>query len=269
MRILWRIALLGCFWGILPGNPAFAQSLAGCSGIDSVNGPKVVLDKLEFKNLTGATSVLTSESEIPFILELKSRLKNLFPDTQPTPVLCANRAPNSDGSDFVSDLVKTLHGRDVLLELWGTIKAREQNSKQALRADILMIIIPVRYYDSAEELDFHILSSTKIPQQDDMEIAAIKMTLGAEFDVYTSIAHGIKELKTGFYDKAIKYFANARSQWETAMEGDLLASSATDQKQVLAYIKGLEQKAITEAGADNQYTGDLSAVMDVIEERGP
>lgn len=268
MRLL-RLIAFGWLLGIALCDLAFAQSLAGCRGINQTVGPKVILDKLEYKSEAGETKILTSEYEFEFLLELRSRLQNLFPDTQPKPVLCANRAPNPDGSDFIPDLVRTLNNRDVLLEVWGTIKASKKNGKQTLGANILMMIIPVRHYEGSNaQLDFHLLSFPKA-ERGDLKTAIVKMAFGAEFDVYTGIAHGIKELKNDSYDKAKKYFSNARIQWEKALEKGSLANTATDQSLILEYIKKLEQKTITEAAADPNYSGDLVAVVDVLAERRP
>lgn len=267
MRVL-RLIAFGCLLAIALCDFAFAQSLTGCSGINQTTGYKVVLDKLEFKSEAGETQILTSEYEFEFLLELRSRLKNLFPDTQPKPVLCANRAPNPDGSDFVPDLVRTLNNRDVLLEVWGTIKACKKDGEQALRANISIMIIPVRCYEGSNaQLDFHLLSYPKTTIQGDLETAIVKMAFGTEFDVYTSIAHGIKELKNDSYDKAKKYFSNARIQWEKSFKKGSLANTTTDQPSVLEYIRKLEQKTVAEAAADPNYKGDLVAVLGVLAER--
>ncbi len=269
MRV-FRLIAFGWLLGIALCDFASAQSLAGCRGINQTDGLKVVLDKLELKSEAGTTQILTSEYEFEFLLELRSRLKNLFPDTQPKPVLCANRAPNPDGSDFVPGLVKTLNNRDVLVEIWGTVKASTENGEQALKANIFMMIIPVRHYEgSSAQLDFHLLSYPKKNVQGDFETAIVKMVLGAEFDVYTSIAHGIKALKNDSYNDAKMYLSNARIQWEKALEKGSLSNSAIDQNLVLAYIRNLEQKTIAEAAADSNYSGDLMAIMDVLVERGP
>jgi hypothetical protein len=258
--------------GMVLCNAASAQSLAGCGGIDQTAGAKVVLDKLEFKGETGNTQILTSEFECRFIIELNSRLKNLFPDTPPKPVLCANRAPSIDGSDFVPDLVKTLNSRDVLMELWGNIRASEENGEQMLGAYIFMMIIPVSHYEgSSAQLDFRLLSYPEEAKQGSLETAVVNMVLGTEFDVYASIANGIKKLKNGLYDSAKKYFSNARITWEIAMRnGSISSDSAAGQNRVLEYIKGLEEETIRAAADDPTYNGDLVAVVGVLaEERGP
>ncbi len=250
-------------------GPASAQSLSGCSGIEGTTGPKVVLDKLEYRNEAGEIQILTSDYELELILELRSRLQNLFPDTQPLPVLCAKRAPKPDGTDFIPSLVKTLNNRNVLLEIWGTIKAGKKNGKQALGANILMMLIPVRYYEGSDsQLDFHILSYPK-KEEDDLEAASIEIAFGTEFNVYAAIAHGIKALRNNSYDKAKKYFSDARIQWENALADGSLANTPTNQDLILQYIKNLEQKTITEAAADPNYSGDLVALADMLEDGGP
>lgn len=264
-----RLIVLGWFFMIALCNLSFAQSLADCSGINLTPGPKVLVDTLKYTSADNKTQILTSEYEFEFLLELRSRFQNLFSDTQPQPVLCANRDPKPDGSDFVPNLVKTLHNSDVLLEVWGTIKAGKKNGKEALGANILMIIIPIRYYEgSTAQLDFHLLSYPKT-EQDDLEAASVQMAFGTEFDVYTSIAYGIKFLKNGSYDKAKKYFSRARIQWENALKKKTLATTLTDQEPILNYIKNLEKKTVTEAAADPSYRGDLIAVADALAEKRP
>ncbi len=258
--------------GLVPCNPAFAESLAGCGGINQTDGPKVVLDKLEYKGEAGSTQILTSEYKCRFISELKSKLHNLFPDTPPQPVLCENRAPSIDGSDFVPDLVKTLNSRDVLLEMWGNVRASEEDGKQMIGGYIFMMIVPVRHYEGGStQLYFRMLSYPEAAKQGNLENAVVNMVLGMEFDVYVCIANGIKKLKNGFYDSAKKYFSDAGSKWEAAMrDGSLSGDSVTDQTMVLEYIKGLEKETIAAAAADPNYSGDLVALMEVLaEERGP
>lgn len=263
-----RLVLFGWLVGIALCGVAHGQSLVDCSGINQTAGPKVVVDKLEYQGEAGETQILTNEYKMEFLLELLSRLGNLFPDTQPRPVLCANRAPKPDGSDFIPALVRTLNNREVLLEVWGTIKAGKRDGKQALGGSIFMMIIPVRHYEgSSAQLDFHLLAYPK-KERGDLETASMEMAFGTEFDVYASIAQGIKELKNHSYDKAKKYLANARIQWEKALEEGSLARTATDQHRILEYIKNLEEKTTAAAAADLGYRGDMVAVEDLLEERG-
>lgn len=264
MKVI-RLIAFGLLLGTALCNLASAQSLAGCSGINQTSGPKVVLDKLEYKSEAGEIKVLTEEFRAEFYLELLSKLQNLFSGTYPKPVLCANRAPKVDGSDFIPDLVTTLNNRDVLLELWGEIKSAKKDGKQTLGASILMIIIPVRYYESSEQLDFHVLYFPKM-ERGDLETASKAMAFGTEFDVYTSIANGLKELKNDYYDKAKKYFSNARIQWQEALDGGSLAVIPSEQNRILEYIKRLEKETIAEAAEDPNYKGDLVAITDILEE---
>lgn len=264
-----RLIILGWFFLAALCSLSYAQSLADCSGINLTPGPKVLVDTLKYTDASHKTQILTSEYDFEFLLKLHSRFQNLFSDTQPQPVLCANRDPKPDGSDFVPDLVKTLHNSDVLLEVWGTIKAGKKNGKEALGANILMIIIPIRYYEgSAAQLGFHLLSYPKT-EQEDLEAASMRMAFGTEFDVYTRIAYGINFLKNNSYDKAKKYFSSARRQWEDALKKNTLATAATAQGPVLDYIKSLEKKTITAAAADPNYKGDLIAVSEALAEKGP
>jgi hypothetical protein len=266
MKML-KLILFGCLLEIAFCGLLYAQSLMSCTGIDQTADLKVVVDKLEYMSETGETKMLTKEYEFDFLLDLRSRLQNLFPGTQIQPVLCANRSPKFDGSDFMPDLVETLNNRNVLVEVWGTINSGKQSGVHTLGAKILIIIIPIRYYEQNAQLAFHMLSYPKA-ERGDLEIASRKLVFGTEFDVYTSIAYGMKELKNRSYDKAKKYFSNASIKWKKALEKGTLAETATDKELILEYIKQMEQKTITSAAADPNYRGDLAAVSALLAERG-
>ncbi len=266
MKIL-RVLIYGSLIAITLCHDTFGQSLTDCTGINSTPGQKVVLDKLVYESDSGSIKILTGEMLL--MIELISRLRNLFPDAQPQSVLCENRAPRSDGSDFVTNLVETLDNREVLLEVWGTINGSTNDNEQKLGGSIYMMIIPVRNDAGIHsKLDFHLLSYPK-EQRGDLISACTKMVLGTEFDVYISIARGLKELQNSSYDDAKKYLSNARIQWERALQKNSLAMTATDQNLILGYIKDLEQRIITESRNDPGYDGDLGAVVDVLTEGRP
>lgn len=266
MKVL-QILIFGSLLAVTPCYLTFAESLADCSGINSTPGPKVVLDRLIYESDKGVTKVLTGEMLL--YINMISRLRNLFSETHPEPVLCENRAPKPDGTDFIPDLVQTLNNRNVLLEVWGTIKGSTTDNKQKLGASIYIIIIPIRDDEGIHsKLDFHLLSYPE-EQRGDLIPASIEMVLGTEFEVYTSIAHSIKELQNASYDNAQKYLSYARIEWEKALKNNSLAMTATNQDLVLDYIKDLEKRIITDARNDPDYEGDLAAVVDALVERGP
>jgi hypothetical protein len=243
--MMLRLVVFGWLFGMALVAPAFAE-LAGCSGLNQA-GPKVIVGMLQYKSEKGKTQILTKEHADEFLLELRSRLQSLFPDKQPQPVLCENRSPLGDGSDFIPDVVESLNNSDVLLEVWGTIRSGKQNGKKTVRADIYMILIPVRLdeEEGSDQLSFHLLSYRKAERGDPVT-AGMKLVLGTEFDVYTSIAHGIKELRNKKYHTAKKFFSNAGIKWEKARS---LAETPANKKLVLDYIKQMKQKTIAEEAA--------------------
>ncbi len=268
------VKILRVFLVLIPGawlcGLASAQSLAGCPGIERAEGIKVVLDKLEFKGPDGRTHLITEELKNEFSFELMSRLKNLFPDDDPHPVLCSMRAPSPDGSDFDPELVRSLNGRSVLLEIWGAIKQENKNGQPAFGGNILMMIIPVRHYpeNGGGRLDFQILSyPASITGK--WETASPKIALGTEFNVYAGIAQGMKELKNESYDKAKKCFSKARIEWDRALKKGNLANTPTDQGRVLDYIQSLEDSTVAKAARDPHYKGSLVAVEIAAKEKRP
>jgi hypothetical protein len=266
---MFRLIIYSCLFSLFLCGHAYAASLSGCSGIET-EGKKIILDRVEFESDDGKTLNLAEKYSCEFQMALLSRLRNLFPDSQTRPkaVLCKNRNPEIDGSDFMADLVRSLNNRGVLLELWGKIKAETQNGSQTLGGDIFIMIIPVRSeLGSTSPLAFHQLSFPH-SNRGALDKASKEMLFGPEFDVYTGIALGIKALKNNSYDEANRYFAHARICWEEAMKNKSLAFSATDQDRILGYIKELEQRTKTEAAADPDYHGDLAAVSALQKERG-
>ncbi len=258
------VSLMLLLSGLAIDRPASGDSLASCSAIDRTDGPKVVLSKLEFRDSSGATRVLNDELEIGILLALKARFGNLFSEAEPSPVICSGRAPRSDGSDFTSNLVKVLNGRDVLLEVWGTVKEGGSSDDHTYGGSFYMVVVPVRHYEGVEKkLDFHMLRYPNTPRGE-FEDACLSMVFGTEFEVYTSIANGMKALKDGRYDAAKSYIAGARLSWKKSLADGTLAETATDEQQVLGYIIDLEEEIVSAARADTNYAGDLVAIEEAL-----
>lgn len=246
-----------------------AQTLVDCEGLGDASTWKVVLDKIEYRNAAGQTTVLTETLEMEIMLEMLSRFNNLFPETKMKPLLCAKRDPKADASDFDKDIVDSLNGSNVLVEIWGNVKGAQQDGKDVFGANIAILLIPVRHYEGADKkLDFHLIKFPKEPRGD-LETASLGMLLSPEFDVYTSIAHSIKALKNEKYDNAKKFLGNAQLEWQTAIDTDLLSMSATSQQSIVDYMATLDKEIIAEAKQDPDYKGDLIAVEHIRAERNP
>lgn len=54
---------------------------------------------------------------------------------------CENRIPAVDGADFTDDLVRSLHGRKVVVEIWGTFDRRGGGPA----AQINYLLVPIRH----------------------------------------------------------------------------------------------------------------------------
>lgn len=246
-----------------------AQTLVDCEGLGDTSTWKVVFDKFEYRNAAGQTTVLTETLAMEIMLEMLSRFNNLFPETRMKPLLCAKRDPKPDASDFDKDLVNSLNGNNVLVEIWGNVKGAQQDGEEVFGANIAILLIPVRHYEGADKkLDFHLIKFPK-EQRGDLESASLGMLLSPEFDVYTSIAHSIKALKNEKYDNAKKFLGNAQLQWQSAIDAGLLAQSATDQQGIVDYMASLDKKIVAEAKQDPDYKGDLIAVEHLLAERNP
>ena len=243
------------------GNTALA-CVEGCESLDNTDGPKVVVGNITHETPSGQTESLTEKHDVRMLIELISMLRDLCPGADPTPVVCANRSPSNDGSDFEPDFVKALNRRDVLLEVWGEIKETTVADGTAYSAEVCMMLIPVRHYESGTSLVDHHLLIYQSSGQGSVEDAFIEIMLHTEFQVYTLVAYGMKAFKNEEFDTAKKYLAKARILWEGALAAETLAMTATRPEEVLAYIKSLEQQCVSAAG------GDVAAVSELLEGGG-
>ena len=227
---------------------SFADSENICVDYDDTNELilKVVLNKMEYVKEDRETENLTVDQgdDVEDLLEVK--FEELFPIEEERPIVlfCPNRVPDSQGR-FFSKFIDDLNDGNVLIEVWGKFSANKIDEGDTLKAQVRMMIIPVRKYKSkSSKLGFHVLRYPKV-KKEKIQMVMEDIVFGDEFDVYVNIGNGLKQLKRKSYDSAINYFSNAIIKLK-AMSDDSMKDVKVKPEDILKYVRELREQAIEE-----------------------
>jgi hypothetical protein len=120
-------------------------------------------------------------------------------------VRCPGRVPSLDGEDFRPDIVETMRGQGVLLEVWGSLDARTAADGTRLpSADMRFLLVPVRFAADRNET-----AAPPLPRLDYVAAAfsaapdfAALITAQREVDAFVATALGFKLLRERRYELA-------------------------------------------------------------------
>ncbi|MGC4000459.1 MAG: hypothetical protein QM767_24645 [Anaeromyxobacter sp.] len=83
---------------------------------------------------------------LQFELDTGAEAQWVNPAAEPVSfVICAHRAPATDGSEFAPPLVARLYNDRVLLEMWGTLLRSDPGAPPGVEAVINYLLVPVRF----------------------------------------------------------------------------------------------------------------------------
>jgi len=274
--VIWMLfrghsVLLGLILGALViamPRIAISQDMGSCRGIDDARGEKVVLSKFTYSGDRAGEWSPKKLSEL-FYFEIESRLKAVLIGPKkgerqlrlPTIVLCINRQPSLDGTDFTPRVVDELNTRDVLLEVWGSISSRGTAKVDAWLAYAL---IPVCHYGGMHQFPGVHRVRYELQAEKPVEAIRAKIKSSAELAVYTALTYGIKALKKLDYDVAYSAMLIAQDSLESAIKNKMLSETNPDVVALRDYIGMMLKEIVSNARQDRNYRGALKKIEGVL-----
>jgi len=243
-----------------------APALAAMKGCDTggVSGFKVFLSDVSVTGLQADPGKLSEA--LYFVLDGKLQsLPGAGPGAGPQIIRCPGRQPNISGQDYTASLVKALNTDDVLLDLWGSIAAREGGGQQQEDVWVAYYLIPLANYDphgAVKPLQHANVSNPVGPLLDPVADIQAMLDRGPGFDTYASIVLGLKLAKNREYDNARAALCAAQSRLAAASGG---AATPDPQTAALsAYVGDKLQQNYDAAVHDSHYKGAMRQLGDLL-----
>jgi len=252
-------AALACFLG-----PAVAYAqLTNCAKLRGDPGVyKVVLDDFAFASDAARkhADLAALRDRLKFAFDgqlnvLKASAKQLDQSLQVPMrmVFCAGRSPSLEGSEFTNALAENLSDERVVVEMWGTLDLRTDDSGvTSPRAMIGYAIPPVQHYVREEAPPIHLLQYPKTGAAQSTE----ELENLAELSAFALVGLGTKATKANRYDLAVWAFTRA----EAGILDAQLAGANEGLGALLAYVKRAACLTRARAREDRSYTGPLTLV---------
>lgn len=176
---------------------------------------------------------------------------------------CEGRKPRGV-SDFNKDMVEKLHSRDVILEVWGSLDTRTEESDSLLHeARIYYLLIPVW------------IETYGRPVQPGMQFAEYtsgsSSTAGKHLDllqdapemrIFVEIGIGINLLLNEEYDEARKFLCSARLQLEQFLRSALPDGPSERETALIEYVDQVARQTVSMAKSNPHYQDALRLIAD-------
>jgi hypothetical protein len=247
---------------LLDSTPASA-AMKGCD-TGGVSGFKVFLSDVSVTGLEADPGKLSEA--LYFVLDGKLQsLASAGPGASPQIIRCPGRQPNISGQDYTPSLVKALNTDDVLLDLWGSIAARQGGGQQQEDVWVAYYLIPLANYDphgAVKPLQHANVSNPVGPLSDPVADVLAMLDQGPGFDTYASIVLGLKLAKNRDYDNARAALCAAQSRLAASSGG---AATPNPQTAALsAYVGEKLQQNYDAAIHDSHYKGAMKQLGDLL-----
>jgi hypothetical protein len=179
------------------------------------------------------------------------------PSTDVRFVVCINRAPALDGSEFVPTLVETLHTGRVLLEVWGQLDAtRDAGNPARLWAQINYLLVPIQFASNLNETAPRALQRLEYldpqapPPGDFVQLIARPL----DIDAFVAAALGFKLLREKQRELAYSNLCRASSLLGQMTQRKMAPGTLKDLKALHAFVLACASRAAGEAQADAAYS---------------
>jgi hypothetical protein len=180
-------------------------------------------------------------------------------------IRCPGRQPSISGQDYTASLVKALNTDDVLLDMWGSIAARQGGGQQQEDVWVAYYLIPLANYDphgAVKPLQHANVSNPVGPLSDPVADVLAMLDQGPGFEAYASIVLGLKFAKNRDYDNARAAFCAARSRLATLNGGGTTSNAQT--AALDAYVGDKLQQNYDAALHDSHYDGAMKQMGDLL-----
>ena len=165
---------------------------------------------------------------------------------------CEKRVPAIDGHDFTNDVVRNLYDRGVVVEIWGTLDAKQQGGNRVSpTAQINYLLVPIKRGIVA--------GSEKVPgvhrfNYPDAEIVAtdfVDLVSNMDLHAFVATAIGVMAFDGEDFALAHEMLCKAGSQLSRTEKRLALKAETKPQsegiQQLRAFLRDLAGKAIAEA----------------------
>lgn len=122
---------------------SYAQSLSACNGISLISHKKVVIDSIV---PIGVVSIPRLTDRL--CLQMSSVFQSIScsrPADQPLAVMCRQRSPLVDGSQYTDVVISDLNQSDVLLEASGSVTTDIINDTVHSAIVVQCLLVPIRH----------------------------------------------------------------------------------------------------------------------------
>ena len=248
----FRLAVLVATLSLAGAVPAAGQ-LVECTG-SKVPGLKILLD--DIVDAAGGTASPLMQS---LLFKLGTNLEQLQLESglPLTVVPCPKRKPLSP-SDFTKLRVEQLHGRQVVLEVWGTTAhATDAAGAKIHEATVGYLLVPVRFEEGEGQPFGAFLLSRQTKSVTSVDDLVRVVDQSGELAAYVAVSTGMRLLKDKKYDAARAQLCRA----DALLAKVAGQAPAARDKALIAYVRTLAADVVTKAKADGSYEGALKGPL--------
>ncbi|MGH6879419.1 hypothetical protein [Hypericibacter sp.] len=260
IRLLAALLIVGA---TLLGASSASATMKGCD-TGGVSGFKVLLSDVSVAGVQADPDKLSDA--LYFVLDSKLQsLANAGPRASAQIVRCPGRQPRITGQDYTTSLVKALNTDDVLLDMWGSIAARQGSGQPQEDVWVAYYLIPLANYDpnaAVKPLQHANVSNPVGPLSDPVADVLAMLDQGPGFEAYASIVLGMKLAKNRDYDDARYALCAARARL-SALNGNGAAPNS-DLTALSGYVGDKLQQNYDAAIHDGHYNGAMKQFGDLL-----
>lgn len=178
------------------------------------------------------------------------------PNTDVRFVVCFGRAPAMDGSEFVPSLVELMHGKRVVLEVWGQLVIdRSGPGAPKLSAQMNYLLVPMRFAANQREAVPSGLQRLRYPEPgtasspDFVDLVARPL----DIDAFVAAAFGFKLLREHTYELAQSNLCRASALLQTIAQRPISPRTRDDVTALRTFVLTSAARAVKEALSDPKY----------------
>jgi hypothetical protein len=161
---------------------------------------------------------------------------------KPTIILCPDRAPNIDGSDFAPDIVDELGNRNVLFEIWGNLQLHDDAGLIACSGTVSYLVVPVREHGGSVAQEGLLRQSYYHDAKGLPALFGDLFTAGRHFEVFAAVALGVNDMMNSRFDQAQAALCHAHVELERSRAAHTWTGSESDADRLLGTIGALVEE---------------------------
>lgn len=167
---------------------------------------------------------------------------------------CEKRIPAIDGSDFTSDVVRSLYGRKVVVEVWGSLDGRKVGNKLQPSAQINYLVVPIRQGVGAGAGKVPGIHRFNYPDRDVVASDFLDLVSNADLHAFVMAAIGMTAFDGNDFSLAHQMLCKAGARLARTEAGLVAAPQTKVQgegiRDLRVFLLKIAGQAITEARRD-------------------